>query len=348
VLPFLTRKGLEQATPQRVAEVRADRIRRRTGAALLWDATCGVGSDAVAGSRAGHQVLASDRDGEVLDCAAANLERAGGAATCLRADAHRLPAARSRLGELLVLLDPDRRPEGKRAGDPGTWSPSLERTLEIAAAFRGGCVKLPPAFDPALLPPPREGQHALTWISLGGELRELALWTGDLAPPDGVGREALALDRGGGATRVCGTPVEVDPLPPGEERGITWLAEPDPAVIRAGLVGRLARDAGLSPLAPGIAYLGGDERPSSPLLRAWRVLETAPLDRRRVRVMLAQHDVGPLVVKKRGHPDSARTLAARLAGRGERRGLLAVTRLRRGHLALLLEEGDGTNHPTRG
>ena len=44
-----------------------------------------------------------------------------------------------------------------------------------------------------------------------------------------------------------------------------------------------------------------------------------------------------LEVKKRGHPDSAETLARRLRGSGSRRGWLVVTRLRQGHLALLVE-----------
>jgi hypothetical protein len=147
----------------------------------------------------------------------------------------------------------------------------------------------------------------------------------------------LALDGDGGLARLAGSPLEVSPLAPEEARSVAWLAEPDPAVIRAGLVGRLAAEQDLAPLGPGLAYLGGERRPSSPLLRAWRVLGTSALDRKRVRGLLREHDVGPLTVKKRGHPDSAQVLATRVAGPGSRPGLLAVARLARGHLALLLE-----------
>jgi hypothetical protein len=58
---------------------------------------------------------------------------------------------------------------------------------------------------------------------------------------------------------------------------------------------------------------------------------------KRVRRLLAEHDIGTLQVRKRGHPDTAEALARRLRGPGSRHGQLAVARLERGHLAYLLE-----------
>ena len=52
--------------------------------------------------------------------------------------------------------------------------------------------------------------------------------------------------------------------------------------------------------------------------------------------MLARHGVGPLTVKKRGHPEDAARLAKRLRGKGERPGLLVITRLENGHHAYLV------------
>ena len=98
-----------------------------------------------------------------------------------------------------------------------------------------------------------------------------------------------------------------------------WIAEPDPAVIRAGLVGLLAREAGLAPVGPGIAYLAGRALPAAPLLRIWRVVGSAPADDRRVRALLAEHDVGAVDVKTRGHPDDPAELARRWRGGGARR-----------------------------
>jgi THUMP domain-like len=251
------------------------------------------------------------------------------------------------------VLDPDRRARGARSLDPGRWSPTLEQSLALGARFGGAALKLPPAFDLGRLPGDRRPARASwQWVSLRGELAEVVLWTGVLASGDADPdeREALALDGRGGRAVLCGRP-EPGPPPLALERldGVRWLAEPDPAVIRSGLLGLLARASGLAPVAPRIAYLGGVERPVSPLLRAWRVLGVESLDPRRLRGLLERHDVGPLCVKKRGHPEDAERLARRLAGRGRRRGLVAIARVEGGHRAFLLSEEDegAARSPTR-
>jgi hypothetical protein len=239
----------------------------------------------------------------------------------------------------LLLLDPDRRPDGAargRAGDPERWSPPLSRCLALAARFAGACLKLPPGADVGLLLTPKLPAD-LVWVSLDGELRELGLWTGVLATRAPGVRTAIVLASDGRAERLEGREEHVTALAPEEAASVAWIAEPDPAVIRAGLVGALARALSLRPLGPAIAYLGGDGRPASPFARAFRVRDTAALDRRRVRAMLERHDVGPLVVKKRGHPDDAATLARALKGRGKEPGLLLVARLGMLHRAWLVE-----------
>ncbi len=331
---LLTRRGLEQASDRRVAAARAARMAEGAPGGRVWDATCGIGGDALALAAAGLSVLASDVDPTATALAARNLRRAGRGGWAARAS---LTAPPLRAGAVdFLCADPDRRAgrESGRVGSPEAWSPRLSEVLAAVRGFRGACVKLPPAFEPEValgdLP------HSWQWVSLAGELKEVALWTGALARP-GSGREVLALDRDGGAARYAGEPVEVSHLAPAEAASVAWIAEPDPAVLRAGLVGRLARDHGVTPLGPGLAYLGGEARPTSPLLRAWRVLGSVAVDRRRVRALLGEHDVGPLTVKKRGHPDPAETLARRLRGPGRRRGVLLVARLEQGHRAYLVE-----------
>jgi hypothetical protein len=337
-LAFATKRGFEQATPQRVAEARADFIANRSKSALVWDATSGIGADSIALARIRLKVVASDRDLHTLRYARANLEHHGADARVIVADAGTPPVTRADV----VILDPDRRASGARSLDPEKWSPRFSRTLQVAQSFGGACVKLPPAFDPARVWTHTgagiEAVGAWVWVSLRGSLCEVSLWLGELA--DGEPRRSvLALDGRGGVATLSGEPEEVSALTPLAAREIRWLAEPDPGIIRSGLLGNLARAACMAPLAPRIAYLGGDERPTSALLSSWRVLGTTPLDRRRVRTLLGQHDIGPLVVKKRGHPESADQLARRFRGPGKRRGLLVVTRLEHAHLALLCDPG---------
>ena len=141
--------------------------------------------------------------------------------------------------------------------------------------------------------------------------------------------------------RLRDRPITLVSLQRTEVSEIEWLAEPDAAVIRSGLVANLARDLDLRALASESAFLGGTSRPDSPFVRSWRVLGSTSTDPRRVRELLGEHDFGPVRVLKRGHPESPETLARRYRGPGSRTGLVAVLRLDRGHAALVLDPASG-------
>jgi hypothetical protein len=335
---LLTAKGLEQASDRRVAAARAGRIARLAPGRLVLDATAGVGSDARALLERGLRVLAADRDPAAARCLAANLRLAGEAGRpvlTVRADALRPPLLCT--AEALLLLDPDRRAgRGGRAGSPAAWSPALADCLELERAFAGACVKLPPAFDPAADMPSGGQPAAWQWVSAAGELKEVARWTGVLAAGAEEEREVLALDAAGAEARLRGRPRERAALDDEAARRAPFLADPDPALVRSGLLGLLAEQLGARPLHPRSAYLGADIPLASPFLRAFRVLDASPLDPKLVRRMLARHDVGPVTVKKRGHPDPADKLARRLKGPGRQRGVLLLARLERSHHAFLV------------
>ena len=337
-----TRKGIEQATRLPVARARAARIAELAPGALCYDATCGLGADAIALADAGLPVVAGDLDPTVVACARANLGAAGHPEWALVANACNSPVLAS-----IVLLDPDRRAEGRRSLRPAEWSPTLEAALRIAARHDGACIKLAPAADHEtlhdFLPPGLA--YRLQWVSHERELCEVALWTGSLAgtaEDEGGIHEVLALTSGRGPADsvLAGRPAEVVSPPPAEVSEIQWLCDPDPAVVRSGLLGRLATDLNLAPVGPGLAWLGGTSRPESPLLRSWKVLAHTSADPKRVRALLREHEIGPVRVIKRGHPDRPEVLERRFRGRGSKRGLLAVARLEQGHVALLLE-GEG-------
>ncbi len=351
-LPYLNAKGLEQASAELVARSRARRIAALRPGARLLDATCSIGADALACALEGLRVIGADLDAESLAFARANFRHHNALGQFVRADAA-APAVRAEL----YLVDPDRRVDGRRSLDPAAWSPTLAASLAAATRFEGACLKLAPALDIELL---RGAEAALLqgslprereWLSREGELAEVCLWTGSLVG-ESIGpdqRVATRIDASGAAHRLAGSPVERSPMSPSEAESAAFLADPDPAVIRSGLLGLVAEQEGLSPLAPRLGYLGGDRPSRSPFLRVFRVLGSAPLDRKRVRKMLREHEIGPVSVRKRGHQEPTEVLARRLRGDGPRRGDLIVARLDSGHRVYLVEPvvGDeGLEPPT--
>jgi len=334
-LRWLTRRGLEQSTRESVARERARRIARVAAGCTVFDGTSGLGADARAVSEMGMTVVAADRDATVARCAGANLRASGHPALAVVADAARPPLRLD--GPLFLVLDPDRRAEGARELDPERWSPPLSTVLALAERFRGACIKLSPAFDMGGLGLEGSSRGLAQWVSDRGELCEMNLWTGVGAGAEAGLREAVALRPEGSAARLVGVPIPAAAPLSEISSGNFWLFDPDSAVVRSGLVGNLAREHGLAGLDPHLAYLTGPGPVSTPLAKGWRVLDTVPADARKVRESLTRLGFGPVEVRKRGHSEPAEALAASFRGRGERRGLVAVARTERGHLAFVLE-----------
>ena len=88
----MTAAGLSRASSEAAANVRAARIFSLLPLAWVSDATCGIGADTLALSRAGSMVLASDLDPHLVACTSANLVAYGHAARAVVADCLRPPA----------------------------------------------------------------------------------------------------------------------------------------------------------------------------------------------------------------------------------------------------------------
>ena len=116
--------AVQQATPTRVASVRARRI-ASAGVEFVHDVTCSVGSEAPAFLDAGVAWLGSDLDAARLVMARHNL---GAGAWLARADAL---APVSSGGA--VVADPARRAGGKRITDPAKLLPPLPDLLSAHA-----------------------------------------------------------------------------------------------------------------------------------------------------------------------------------------------------------------------
>lgn len=319
---IFTRAGLEQATRLQVAAHHAERF-RAAGLRQIADLGCGLGTDAMALAALGMNVTAVELDETTAAAATINLMP--------------FDNARVELGDATafdlsgfdgVWLDPARRTHAggntQRIFDPEAFSPPLSFVERLADAGLPVGVKLGPGIPHGSVPANCEAQ----WVSVDGDVTEVALWFGALRRAD-VRRSALVLNDDGahelhaatdfsGATGV-GSPVSTDDIS-------GYIYEPDGAVIRAGLVLDVAESVGGSLLDPHIAYFMAPSLVSTPFARAYRVVAVRPYHVKSLRSWVKASGIGVLDIKKRGldvSPEELRKVL--LAGTGSKKNKTKAT-----------------------
>jgi hypothetical protein len=134
----------------------------------------------------------------------------------------------------------------------------------------------------------------VAFVAEGIRLKEAQLRFGDLQ--NGHDRSAIVLP--GPHELYRGEPAGATAT--GEPLAI--LYEPNPAVLRAGLVRTLGAEIGARQLDASIAYLTSDRHQSTPFARAWPVERHGPFGLKTLNRWLRQDGVGRVIVKKRGAP----------------------------------------------
>ena len=297
---LFTRKGLEQATDQWVAEYKAERFAAAVGDGGVADLCCGVGGDLV-GLRA-KGVGATGVDNDPASACFAEWNSRG---EVLCGDA----AGVSLEDYAAWHCDPDRRAGGARTTRPELHAPSLETLQRWRERNGTAAIKLAPA---ARLDEPWEAGCELEWISTRGECRQLVAWCGALAAAPGR-RRATRVSADGEPASVVGEP---DAGAPRVGAVGEFVFEPDAAVLAAGLGGAVAQRHGLAAFS-GCAYLTGDRVVEDPLLAGFVVEDVGALSRERLREWLAARGVGRLEIKVRGVRVDPERLRKELRPRGD-------------------------------
>ena len=307
---FFTREGLEQATAAAVARHRAERF---AGFPRAFDLGCGIGGDSLELAKV-TDVVGLDLDRLRLRILRANAERTGVASRIrlVRADLERLPLRFPR--EAAAFADPGRRAGGRRLRRVNSYHPPLSLVLSWRSFVAGLAIKVSPAVR---LEEVRDLGCEIEFVSLSGELKEAVLWFGALRRGR---RRATVLPSGVTMEGEAEPASEIGPL-------ASFLIEPDPAVMRAGLVGQLGAEFGAHPIARDIAFLTTDEPPHSPFARTYRVVQAAPFRLKSLQMMLAERGVGRLTVKRRGSAVEPDDIARRLHLSGDREALGVLTRI---------------------
>lgn len=308
---YFTREALEQATPWEVAVHRAERYR---GAGHIFDLGCSIGGDAIPLSKSASVT------GVELDPLRAAIARQNGLA--LRADLQVVqgdvlqnPFELS--GDDAVFFDPARRADHKRTFSVDQYQPPLSIVREWLKSTDAIGAKISPGVKLAQL---ADYDCEVEFVSLNGALKEAALWFGRFKTAD---RRATLLADGQTYTLTADVQPE---LPLTEPQA--YLYEPDPAILRAGLVETVGAQLGANQLDPEIAYLTADNLQQTPYARVWPVDGWMPFQLKRLRAALRERGIGRVTVKKRGSPILPEDLIQQLKLEGEGSATLFLTQMK--------------------
>ncbi|MFT7516810.1 MAG: hypothetical protein ACI84O_000595 [Myxococcota bacterium] len=324
---FFTKALLEQASSHPVARYRTQRF-LDAGFTKVIDACCGCGSDAIIMAQAGIEVDAYDINEITTIFATKNAEVCGVAD---KLTVHCADSTETDLGDGPIMLDPARRKGSKRIINPEQWSPSPDKISEIINSHSAACLKLSPATDVKILlelfPKPDE----IEIISYRGEAKEMVFWYGKLATA--VERRATILPD---ADTYYGD--EQAQAETADEIG-SYIFDPNPALVRAGLVGKLAAELDLKNIDPHIGYLTGSKQLSNPFLSCLKVLGVEAFDPRKVRVLMREHKVKSIQVRKRGISESPASITKRFLPKsyGDKHCTFIATRVGDRHIGILAE-----------
>jgi len=311
---WFDRVGMEQGTHEAIARHKAQRF-----SGTVWDLCSGIGADSAAIART-CEVIGVDLNPANALRASWNAQVWGSRPNFIIADVMQLS-----LGDPLVHIDPDRRQTGgKRGVKIEDYHPGPE-FLSSLTTGRGGAIKLSPAanfggkFD----------DSEIELVSWKGECKEATVWFGELAGEAPYRATILPAN-----ATLAGDPLEhlaaVTPLE-------SYLYDPDPAVVRAGLVDLLAETEGFGRLDSSEEYLSNDNPIESPFVERFRVVADLPNQPRAIRDFFRNSHYGQLEIKCRHIPLDVEKLRREIPLPGDNPGVLIMARLQGKSRAIIAE-----------
>jgi len=192
-------------------------------------------------------------------------------------------------------------------------NPSFESILELSKKFKGGMVKLPPAYPENELPK----ENDIFYLGDSNDCRECLMLTGAFGK--GMIRAAtISFEWQCEKKELQNISLEVKKLG-------NFILEPVPVLVRSHLFLSEAEKYGFWQIDSTLAYLSCENYIQSPGFVAYKVIEQSSLSN--VKAMLKKHCIGKITLKKRGVEVVPEKEIQRLSPKGEREGILFYTRV---------------------
>gem|GEM_PF-90194 len=304
---WFDRVGLEQATAEAVAHHKAKRF-----SGEVWDLCAGIGGDTMA--LAEHcQIHAVDFSPlrnlvNQYNCGAYGVDES--------VEFRSQDVSKLHPKDTWIHIDPDRR--GKNQNRSLRLQDSLPQPdvlKKLIAENRGGAIKCSPASNFAGFFSDVECEL----ISLNGECKEATLWFGELTGPYEWRATVLPENES-----MAGDPMSARVSVGGIAQ---FFFDPNPALVRSGLLEVLAAKENLSRIDPEDEYLTGDRLSSSPFVQPFEVRAVLANNEKTIRKYVKEHDVGIVEIKHRRLRVEVERLQRNLRGSGEESTTIVFTRI---------------------
>ena len=308
---LFTSLGLQQMTSETLSRYKATRL--PSGLKRVADLCCGLGGDTFYLPESIF-VVGVDKSWEALLGFRHNVGLFR-SVQAIQADVERFSGPIDG-----ILLDPARR----SSSNPNSRDfdlepePGWESILNLVRRFRNSVLKL----GPGISLPDELAEYEREYLGLKDECSELTVRTGEWGKPGMVRAVELPSET---MIEAKASDLE-DSFERVEEPG-SFIYEPVKCVVRAHLFGVLAQQFGLWQLDARIAYLSGNQRVDSPLLKRYRMVQELPMDEALLRSEIAKHEVGLLEIKKRGIDITPEDWRRKLKPKGPNEATLIFTRL---------------------
>lgn len=343
------KQALEQASGFATSTWRARRFNSR----CVADLTMGLGVDSLAWAQAGSRVISCEQNRELASIARYN-HKILGLAPCI-SGYHK--GAIKWLRELteqtsdkpdLYYADPSRRRGSERVFLLEQCEPNVFTVLRYIRELKGTwLLKLSPLIDLTYLQRHLDDCFELYVVSVLGEVKEVLAFGGQAFLSAGMRRSAKAvihavmLDEMGNerfelssdpdSARNVEQAVADGPVVPGQ-----LILDPDPAIVKAGLIDTLARQYGMASVHPRTRYLVSNRKKRGMPGRWYKIEQVHAYKPRHLVRNLAEQGIQKVRIHESGFPVSAEKLYKVLrCEMGEQADLLAA-RGATGELLLLV------------
>ncbi len=314
-----TEKGAMQSSSTVLAQYHAELLEEYN---TIADLCCGCGIDLIAIAKGKSLCYAVDLDENTLACAVYN---------CSIHALDKVSFLQTKSEEFnrsvdAIFADPDRRPGNSRKHSADSISPSLNELLKLRALTPNMAIKLSPIMDYKSLELPKDS--TLMFVSESGTMKEILLTTGELSR-EGVDRVAIQLPEKREYIRneklVSVTDIS------------KYLYEPDPAIIRGGMVQDLAFQEEMTLIDSHLAITTSEESKTSSWYKTFKVLKIMSYNRKQLQKYLTANHIGDLTIKPRGFPEETEKFKKKLKLKGNNKATCFILRIGTGHTLVFVE-----------